>query len=113
MLSIKKIEQARGCFIYFMSDENKKYLYISTNNFYSTTDKSTIEEVEYNIKTKIILNHRFKEIRETDKFYGLTDYPDMNIYSSYWDDFSKYRQELFGLIELTEDNMTDYLHKIM
>jgi hypothetical protein len=110
MLAIKKIEEVKQNLIYFISDEDKKYIYVSPY----VNDISIIEKIEFNIKNKIALNHRFKEVRTTDYFYGLTeDYPDIKYYSSYWDDFSKYSQELFGLIELTEDNLTNYLHKIM
>lgn len=109
MITEKNVDNVNNTKIYFIKDENEKqYLYMTTD---SMLNKG---EVKYNINNKILLTHRFKNEIKNDIFYGVKDnYPDVQFYLNYNDCCSQYSQDKFGLIELTEDNLSDYLHLIM
>ena len=110
---IKKVDSQFNSIIYFINDDENKYLYITSNGL-NTSYKETEKQIKDYITDKIELKERYKDLKEGQQFFGLTkDYPDIKFYSNYFDNFTPYRQESFGLIHLTEDNLSDYLHLIM
>ncbi len=110
---IKEVDTQCDSYIYFVNDDENKYLFISYNDLNLSYDEVKNQIRNY-IKDRIELKHRFKNLKSGQKFFGLEkDYPDIKYYSNYFDNFTEYSQDSFGLIELTEDNMADYLHLIM
>jgi hypothetical protein len=101
---------------YFITKNNKDYLYIDNENYGNKE-----EELLWVIDNKIELIERYKNLKdETNKESFIPHIKEdedilkrARYYMSYHDDDTKWGRRSFALVELTEDDLTKYLHYIM
>ena len=100
----------------FVTKNNKNYLFIENERHGSEK-----EEVLWVIDNKIELTERYKDLRDTnnrDSFVHFIKEDEdilkrVKYYMSYSDENTKWSKRNFALVELTDDDLTKYLHHIM